>query len=102
MQHAGIRYELVQALDALMLQMDEEVDDYDILHDPIYIQEQMIAQEIPSSSSVTRATQPMDVEQVLNVPVLHMSEEDFALSTFLEQVSGESLKFRFLRLALWW
>ena len=86
-QHGGIGYELVQALDAPMLQMDEEMDDLHFLHDPIYIQEQMIVQEIPSFPSVTRATQPADVEQVLNVPVLRFHDEDRVLKLFLEKVA---------------
>ena len=85
-QHAGIGYELVQALDAPVL-----VDDYNFLHDPRYLQEQMIVQELPVSFAVDRATQPMDVEQVLNVPVLHMIEDDSILGEFLELVTIQEI-----------
>ena len=38
-----------------------------------------------------RAGQPMDVEQVLNVPMLHFHDEDLALGVFLEQVSIQEI-----------
>ena len=77
------------SLDVPALQMVEEVDDYNFLHDPLYLQEQMIVQEIHVPSSVDRATQPVDFEQVLNVPVLHFYDDDFALGAFLEQVTAQ-------------
>ena len=91
-QHAGIGYELVLALDPPVLQMGEEVGDYDFLHCCLPDHpEQLIVQEIPVPSSVDCATQPMDVEHVLNVPVLHFHDEDLALSLFLEQVFAQEV-----------
>ena len=91
MQHAGIGYELVLALDAPVMQMVEEVYNYGFLHAPLVLREQMIVQEIPVPSSLGRATQPIDVEQVLNVPVLHMNDEDILLSKFQEQVTTHEI-----------
>ena len=69
-QHAGIGFELVLALDAPVLHMGEEVGDYDFLHSLPDHLVQLIVQEITVSSSVHRGSQPMDVEQVVIVPVL--------------------------------
>ena len=74
-QHTGSGYELVLALAAPVLQAREEAVAYDFLHELPVLQEQMIVQEIPASAGVCRATQPMDVEQVLDVPVLHFDDD---------------------------
>ena len=66
-RHGGIGYEHVLALDAPVLRMVEEVDD--VLLAPLVLQEQAIVLEIPEvprPSSVVRAVQPTDFEQVLN------------------------------------
>ena len=86
-QHGGIGYEVVLKLDAPVLHVIEEVDDLHFLHDRFYLPEQMIVQEIPSFPSVPRATQPTDVEQVLNVPALRFHDEDRVLKLFLENVA---------------
>ena len=75
-QHTGSGYELVLALAAPVLQARDDAVAYDFLHELPVLQEQMIVQEIPASAGVCRATQPMDVEQVLDVPVLHIDVED--------------------------
>ena len=90
-QHAGIGYELVLALDAPVLQMVEEVRNCGFLHASLVLQEHRIVQEIPAPSSVGRVSQPMDVEQVLNVPVLHMNHEDYTLSKFLGQLTLQEI-----------
>ena len=74
-----------------MPQLVEEVDDYVFLHGLLDLQEQIIVQEIPVPSLMCRATQLMDVELVLNVPVLHMNDEDLTLSKFLGQVSIQEI-----------
>ena len=77
--HEGIGYELVLALDAPVLQLVEEVDAALL---SFAFLEQAIVQELPDvpfSSSVSRSLQPTDVEQDLNVPVLHFPDEDLAL-----------------------
>ena len=50
----------------------------------------MFVQEIPAvpvASPVMRVLQPMDVEQVLDVPALHIDEDDSFLNEFLEFVA---------------
>ena len=50
----------------------------------------MFVQEIsavPVASPVIRVLQPMDVEQVLDVPALHIDEDDSILNEFLELVA---------------
>ena len=90
-RHGGIGYEHVLALDAPVLQMGEVVDD--VLLPPLVLQEQAIFLEIPEvprRSSVVRAVQPTDFEQVLDVPVLHMDHDDHMFSKFVEQLSLQS------------
>ena len=90
-RHGGIGYEHDLALDAPVLQMVEEVDD--VLLPPLVLQEQAIVLEIPEvprPSSVVRAVQPTDFEQVLDVPVLHMDHDDHMFSKFLEQLILQS------------
>ena len=76
------------SLDVPALHMIEEVD-ADMLA-RLAFPEQMIVQELPEvpcTSPVMRVLQPMDVEQVLNVPVLHIDEEDSLLNELLELVA---------------
>ena len=90
-RHGVIGYEHVLALDAPVLQMIDEVDD--VLLPPLVLQEQAIFLEIPEvprRSSVVRAVQPTDFEQVLDVPVLHMDHDDNMFSRFVEQLSLQS------------
>ena len=65
----------------------------------------MIVQELPEAlvtSSLTRAAQPADVEQVLDFQVLHMIEDDsILLGSWIWRPSRKFLKFKFLRQALW-
>ena len=82
-RHAGIGYEVVQALDAPVLHVGEEADNHGFFHALLVHQEQMIVQDIPEvpvPSSVARAAQAMDVEQVLDVPVLHAYDDYFNIS----------------------
>ena len=85
---AGIGYELVLALDVPVLHVIEEVDTYVLallaFHKQAIVQ---IIPGVPVPSSVDRAAQPTDVEQVLNVPVLQIIDEDYMLIRFLEQVT---------------
>ena len=70
------------------LHMIEEVD-ADMLA-RLAFPEQMIVQELPKvpcTSPVMRVLQPMDVEQVLNVPALHIDDDDSTLKEFLELVA---------------
>ena len=55
-----------------------------VLQEPVIVQELL---EVPFSSSVKRVLQPTDVEEVLDVPVLHIDEDDSILNEFLELVA---------------
>ena len=80
------------SLDVPALHMIEEVD-ADVLA-RLAFPEQMIVQELPEvpcSSSVSRATQTTDIEQVLDVPVLHIDEDDSILNEFLELVALQEI-----------
>ena len=58
------------------------------------LQEPVIVQELPEvlvTSSLVRAAQPADVEQVLDVPVLHMIEDDSILLEFLDLASFQEI-----------
>ena len=75
------------SLDVPALHMVEEVD-ADMLA-RLALPEQMIVQELPEvpcTSPVMRVLQPMDVEQVLIVPALHIDEDDSYLNEFLKFV----------------
>ena len=77
------------SLDVPALQWDEEANAF-LLAPLLHSQEQMFVQEIPAvpvASPVMRVLQPLDVEQVLDVPVLHIDEDDSFLSEFLEFVA---------------
>ena len=91
-QHAGSGFELVLALAAPVQQVIEEAAAFEVLHELPVLQEQMIVQETSAASALLcRATQPLDVEQVLDVPVLHMDEGDSILYEFLEQVALQEI-----------
>ena len=69
-------------LDVPALQWVEEANAF-LLAPLLDAQEQAIVQEIPAvpvASSVVRAVQPADVEQVLDVSVLHTVDDDFGFS----------------------
>ena len=60
----------------------------------LVFQEPVIDQELPEvlvTSSLVRAAQPADVEQVLDVPVLHMIENDNKLYEFLDLASFQEI-----------
>ena len=70
----------------------EEVDNHGLLHDLLVHQEQVMVQDIPEvpvSPSMMRATQVMDVEQVLDVPVLHAYDDDFDISSVQQLLPQE-------------
>ena len=75
------------SLDVPVLHMDEEAS-FVVLQEQVIVQELL---EVPLASSVVRAAQPTDVEQVLNVPALHMNEDDSILYEFLGQVALQEI-----------
>ena len=71
------------SLDVPALQRDEEANAF-LLAPLLHSQEQVIVQEIPAdpvASSLVRAVQPVDVEPVLDVPVLHTDGDDPGISS---------------------
>ena len=92
-RHAGIGYELVLALDAPVLHVVEEEDAFQVAL--LGWQQQVTAQafrDVSVSSSLVRASQPMEVEQVLDVPVLREDEfdnQDWWVLDWLEQSLAE-------------
>ena len=71
------------SLDVPALQWDEEANAF-LLAPLLHSQEQVIVQEIPAvpvASSLVRAVQPADVEQVLDVPVLITDDDDPGISS---------------------
>ena len=86
-RHAGV-VELVQALDATVLRMGEEVDDVSLALPAL--QEHVIVlafPDVPMTSSMSRAVQPVDVELSLRLPVLNnVWFEDWTFQEYPVQV----------------
>ena len=82
LQHiVGHFFEEPLSLDVPVLHVEEEASS-------LVVQELVIFQElleVQLASSVVRAAHPMDVEQALNVPVLHMDYDDYMFTRFAEQ-----------------
>ena len=89
--HLGIEH--VPSLDVPALQWDDMVVDtgvFDLLQE---LDEQVFAQgtlDVQAFSAVARAGQPADVEQVLEVPVLHVDDpgDDPVLEADLEELEA--------------
>ena len=79
-------------LDAPVLQIVEEVDT-EVLALLAFHEQAIVTfiTDVPRPSSVGRATQPMDVEQVLDVPMLHMDHEDDMFPFLMNQCSNGTL-----------
>ena len=85
----GLVHVEVPSLNVPALQMKEEVNN-GLQVAALVKQQQAIVQEspeVPVSSSVERGSQTANVEQVLDVPVLHMLDEDDIFIVLIEQVT---------------